>query len=140
MSSFENATEWHPDRSPDHVLRVEMPLFSKARPRLCRSGGAFMPPEYKRAQRLMRDQLIQQWKSDPLEGPIALSLDVYGEGRGDGDNIVGAFMDAAGPVKNGIGGILWNDDRVTIIPYLSIRWHKAKKTESLWIASIWLLE
>jgi len=99
-----------------------------------------MPPEYKQAQRQMREQLLQQWPGEPFEGPLALSLDVYGEGRGDADNIAGAFMDAAGPVKNGVGGILWNDDRVTIIPYLSIKWHKSKKTESLWIASIWLLD
>lgn len=140
MTVISSLVEWQPDREPDYRLRVDMPLFSKARPRLCRTGGAYMPPEYKQAQRLMRDQLKEQWKQEPLEGPLALCLDVYGEGRGDNDNIAGAFMDAAGPVKNGVGGILWNDDRVSIIPYLSIRWHKAPKVDSAWIASIWLLE
>ena len=60
---------------------------------------------------------------------ISLSLDVYGEGRGDADNIAGAFMDAA-------QGILFVDDRVSIISRLTVKWQKAPKTESLWLAGL----
>lgn len=115
--------------SPDYVLVIKRPLFSKARPRLTRTGHAFMPPAYKLAQAEMRKQIRQQWAQGPLEGPISLSLLVKGEGRGDTDNIAGAFMDAA-------QGILWLDDRVTVIPKLSIEWKKAPKTDSEWIILI----
>lgn len=115
--------------SPDYVLVIKRPLFSKARPRLTRTGHAFMPPAYKLAQAEMRKQLKQQWTRGPLEGPIHLALVVKGEGRGDTDNIAGALMDAA-------QGILWLDDRVTVIPKLSIEWTKATKAESEWVVMI----
>ena len=115
--------------SADHVLVIKRPLFSKARPRLTRTGHAFMPPAYKLAQAEMRKQIRQQWTSGPLEGPISLTLMVKGEGRGDTDNIAGAFMDAA-------QGVLWLDDRVSVIPKLSIEWQKATKVESEWIVII----
>jgi Holliday junction resolvase RusA-like endonuclease len=113
----------------DYVITIKQPLFSKARPRLTKTGHAYMPPAYKLAQAEMRRQLKEQWKQGPLEGPIALELIIKGEGRGDADNIVGAFMDAA-------QGILWIDDRVTIIPDLSVHWTKAPKAESVWVANI----
>jgi Holliday junction resolvase RusA-like endonuclease len=115
--------------SPDYILIIKRPLFSKARPRLTRTGHAFMPPAYKLAQAEMRKQIRQQWKHGPLEGPISLALEVKGEGRGDTDNIAGAFMDAA-------QGILWLDDRVSVIPQLSISWQKASKADSEWIVRI----
>jgi Holliday junction resolvase RusA-like endonuclease len=88
-----------------------------------------MPPAYKLAQAEMRRQLIAQWKAGPLEGPVSLELLITGEGRGDTDNIAGAFMDSA-------HGILWIDDRVTIIPELKVVWTKAPKADSLWVANI----
>lgn len=118
---------------PDYVLTIKQPLFSKARPRLTRTGHAYMPQPYKLAQAEMRRQLLSQWKHGPLEGPIALELAVKGEGRGDSDNIAGAFMDAA-------HGILWIDDRVTIIPELKITWKKAPKNESVWVVYITHIE
>lgn len=77
--------------------------------------------------------MIAQWNLGPLEGPLLLELFVKGESRGDSDNIAGAFMDAA-------HGILWIDDRVTVIPRLHIEWEKASKAESIWIAWITLLQ
>lgn len=88
-----------------------------------------MPQPYKLAQAEMRRQMLSQWTRGPLEGPVSLELFVKGEGRGDGDNIAGAFMDAA-------HGILWIDDRVTVIPVLKISWEKAAKADSVWIAHI----
>lgn len=111
-----------------YTLRIEMPLFSKARPRLG-AHGAFMPPAYKEKQRKMRLLIREQWKRDPLDGPIRLDVECQGEGRVDADNLIGALMDAA-------QGILWFDDRVSIIPEITVSWRKAKKAESLWVLTI----
>jgi Holliday junction resolvase RusA-like endonuclease len=121
--------------SPDHVLEIQMPLFSKARPRLTRSGHAYMPAAYREAQLEMQCQIRRQWQQDPLEGPLALHVEMHGEGRGDADNLVGALLDAAGPSK-GKPGMLWVDDRVSIIPYVFAEWHKAPKTDSRWTIKI----
>jgi Holliday junction resolvase RusA-like endonuclease len=89
-----------------------------------------MPAPYKTAQEALRRQLRVQWDREPLSGPVYLHLCVYGEGRGDTDNIAGALMDSA-------HGILWEDDRVTVIPTLSIEWQKTTKADSHWIIQIW---
>ena len=78
-------------------------------------------------------QLKEQWQGPPLEGPIRLELRVKGEGRADADNIIGALMDAA-------NGILWVDDRVSIIPQIEVCWDKVPKAESQWLITIWLLD
>jgi Holliday junction resolvase RusA-like endonuclease len=124
--------------SPDYVLEVRMPLFSKARPRLTKTGHAYMPQAYRDAQAEMQRQIREQWPHEPLEGPIALYIRVYGEGRGDSDNISGAILDAAGPSK-GKPGILWEDDRVSVIPCLIFEWEKASKPESRWVIQIAVL-
>lgn len=118
--------------SPDYTLVIRQPLFSKARPRLTRSGHAYMPAAYKEAQAKMRRQLKEQWSEGPLEGPISLLIRVKGEGRGDTDNIAGAFMDVA-------QGIVFTDDRVSVIPRMAIEWQKASKADSEWIIEIRLL-
>lgn len=108
---------------------IKQPLFSKARPRLTRYGKAYMPAAYKKAQSRLRADLASQWSSAPLEGPVWLDIQVYGEGRGDLDNIAGAFMDAA-------QGVLFTDDRVSVISRLTIEWTKAGKNDSRWIVRI----
>lgn len=113
-------------------LVVHMPLFSKARPRVT-SRGTFMPAEYKKKQKEMLRQVQEQYTGAPLEGPIRVEIDVYGEGRADGDNIIGALFDS-------VNGVLWVDDRVSIIPQLEVRWQKAPKAESKWVIRIWLLD
>lgn len=117
---------------PDYVLSIKQPLFSKARPRLTRSGHAYMPQPYKDSQSRMRTQLVEQWSNEPLEGPVALVIKAKGEGRGDADNIAGAFMDAA-------QGIVFTDDRVSNVPILIFSWEKASKSDSCWLVSIFLL-
>ena len=111
------------------IIRVKMPLFSKARPRVT-SHGTFMPKEYKQKQAEMKRQLLEAWGDrEPLGGPIGLDLELYGEARADADNIIGALMDSA-------NGLLWHDDRVNIIPEISVKWKKAAKNDSLWILKI----
>lgn len=121
--------------SPDYVLQVDMPLHSKARPRMTKTGHAYMAQSYRDAQAEMRKQLQAQWHDGPLQGPIALCLRIYGDGRGDSDNIAGFLMDAAGPSK-GQPGLLWEDDRVSVISTLIVEWEKAPKAESKWIIQI----
>jgi Holliday junction resolvase RusA-like endonuclease len=117
------------DKKHLSTIQVRMPLFSKARPRVT-SRGTFMPKEYKQKQAEMKRQLLEAWEDrEPLSGPIALDLELYGEGRADADNIIGALMDSA-------NGILWTDDRVSIIPQISVNWEKAAKADSLWILKI----
>jgi len=91
--------------------------------------GAFMPPAYKEKQRKMRILIREQWDRPPLEGPMRLEIECWGEGRVDADNMIGALMDAA-------NGILWTDDRVSIIPEIRVVWHKAKKNQSKWLIKI----
>lgn len=124
--------------SPDYVLEVRMPLFSKARPRLTKGGHAYMPAAYRDAQAEMQRQILEQWPHEPLAGPIALYIRAYGEGRGDSDNLSGALLDAAGPSK-GKPGILWEDDRVSVISCLIFEWEKAAKADSRWVIQIALL-
>ena len=112
-----------------------MPLFSKARPRLTKTGHAYMPQAYRDSQTEMRRQIREQWDREPLTGPISLYMKLYGEARGDNDNIAGAMLDAAGPSK-GQPGILWEDDRVSVIPCLIVEWEKASKADSRWIIQI----
>ena len=113
-------------------LTIQMPLFSKARPRVT-SRGTFMPKEYQEKRKEMLRQIKEQYQGDPLAGPIRLEIDVYGEGRADTDNIIGALMDTANKV-------LWSDDRVTVIPEIQVRWTKAAKADSKWVVRIHLLD
>lgn len=121
--------------SPDYVLVVDMPLHSKARPRLTKSGHAYMAQSYRLAQAEMQRKIREQWPDEPLLGPIALYVKIKGEGRGDADNIAGFLMDAAGPSKNK-PGILWQDDRVSVIPLIIVDWEKTPKAESQWTIHI----
>lgn len=113
-------------------LTILMALFSKARPRVT-SRGTFMPKEYQAKRKEMLRQIKEQYTGAPLEGPIRLEVDVYGEGRADADNIVGAFMDTA-------NGVLWTDDRVSVIPELQVRWRKAPRGASKWVVRIYPLD
>jgi Holliday junction resolvase RusA-like endonuclease len=84
-----------------------------------------MPKEYKQKQKEMLSQLLAQYSGPPMEGPLWVDLELHGEGRGDIDNMVGAFFDTANKV-------LWVDDRVSIISKLSVSWAKTKKENSYW--------
>lgn len=109
-------------------ITVTMPLFSKARPRVT-SRGTFMPKSYKDNQKEMLRQIKEQYQGEPTEGPVAVHLELRGEGRADIDNMVGAFFDVANKV-------LWVDDRVSIIPQVSASWTKCKKIDSRWEITI----
>lgn len=124
--------------TPDYTIAVKMPLHSKARPRMTRSGHAYMAQSYREAQAEMRRQIVDQWDQEPLQGPLAVHIEMHGEGRGDADNLQGFVLDSAGPSKNQ-DGVLWVDDRVSVISYLSSEWHKTPKADSYWIIKIAVL-
>lgn len=109
-------------------LTIWHPLFSKARPRVTRHG-TFMPKAYKDNQKALLDKIKEQYDGPPLKGPLRVEMELKGEGRTDIDNVVGAFFDTANKV-------LWEDDRISIIPELSVRWQKTKKDQSCWIVRI----
>jgi Holliday junction resolvase RusA-like endonuclease len=135
LSSIERVIE-----SPDWILDIKMPLFSKERPRLTKGGHAYMPESYRQKQAEMKRQIREQWLEDGnLIGPLAIYIKAYGEARGDGDNITGAFLDAAGPSK-GVPGVLLSDDRVSVIPLLIFDWQKSPKENSRWLVHILKLD
>lgn len=109
-------------------LTFNVPLFSKARPRVT-TNGVFMPKQYMVNRRAMISQMKEQYEGQPLEGPLRLELNLFGEGRGDADNILGSLLDAG-------NGILWVDDRVSIISEIEVTWEKAKKIDSKWMLKI----
>lgn len=115
--------------TPRIELEIFHQLFSKARPRVTKTGHAFMPKAYKENQRELLAKIKEQYSGPPLKGPLRVEIVLHGEGRGDVDNIVGALFDTANKV-------LWEDDRVSIISELSVRWVKAKKEQSCWYVKI----
>lgn len=88
-----------------------------------------MPKSYKDNQKEMLRQIKEQYTGSPMEGPVAVNLELHGEGRADIDNMIGAFFDVANKT-------LWVDDRVSIIPEVSAAWTKCKKADSKWIITI----
>jgi len=113
-------------------LKIYHPLFSKARPRVTKHG-TFMPVAYKKNQKEMLEKIKEQYDGLPLEGPLRIEIQLWGEGRADIDNIIGAFFDTA---NKG----LWVDDRVSVIPQVTVSWTKAIKAESRWLIRIYEIE
>lgn len=111
------------------TLEIFHPLFSKARPRVT-SRGTFMPAAYKKNQKELLAKVKEQYNGPPLEGPLRVEMELYGEGRADIDNVVGAFFDT-------VNKVLWVDDRISIISELSVRWTKCKKEHSTWTVRIY---
>lgn len=120
-----------------HAFMIELTiyhqLFSKARPRVTKTGHAFMPKSYKNNQKELLAKIKEQYTGPPLEGPLHVEMELYGEGRGDIDNVVGAFFDTANK-------ILWIDDRISVISELSVKWTKTKKEHSRWVVRIDVIE
>ncbi len=109
-------------------LKIYHPLFSKARPRVT-SKGTFMPAAYKKNQKELLEKVKEQYDGGPLEGPLRVEMELHGEGRADIDNVVGAFFDT-------VNKVLWEDDRISIIPELAVSWKKCKKEESYWVVRV----
>lgn len=89
-----------------------------------------MPKAYRDKQKEMLKQIKDQYKGEPLENPVSVEIELQGEGRGDIDNMIGAFFDTANKV-------LWVDDRVSIISQVSASWKKSKKSDSFWAIKVY---
>ena len=88
-----------------------------------------MPKSYKDNQKQLLAKVKEQYDGPPLKGPLRVEMELHGEGRADIDNVVGAFFDT-------VNTVLWEDDRISIIPELSVRWMKCKKQQSTWYVRI----
>jgi len=110
------------------TLEIFHPLFSKARPRVT-AKGTFMPASYRKNQKELLEKVKEQYDGPPLQGPLRVEMELHGEGRADIDNVVGAFFDT-------VNKVLWEDDRISIISELSVRWTKCKKEHSTWYVRV----
>jgi Holliday junction resolvase RusA-like endonuclease len=105
-------------------IYLPLRLMSKARPRVTRFG-AYMPKPYQDWRKECVELLKEAWPYDPIDHPISVSIECAGAARGDVDNYMGAFFDAANK-------ILWVDDRCSIIKSACISHTKAKLADSYW--------
>jgi Holliday junction resolvase RusA-like endonuclease len=117
-------------RTADFELRV--PLMSKARPRSPRGGGRpYMPKAYMQWKATVRALLAEWWTIPPLADVRCLVLVFRGPARGDLDNLAGALLDAG-------NGLLWTDDRVSVMPCMALRFTKTNRdNQSIYLKVIW---
>ena len=105
-------------------LTLPIRLMSKARPRVT-SRGTYMPKAYQDWRKECAELLKNQWKLPPIDHPIAVEVDCYGTARGDIDNYMGALFDTG-------RGIVWADDRASIIQRATVTYYKRPMAESCW--------
>lgn len=113
----------------DFVLPIS--LQPKARPRF--KGKAYMPTEYRKWMKECRSILAEWWVLPPLDKGQLLALHFLfrGPGRSDLDNLQGAVLDAG-------NGIVWVDDRVTVVRRIEAEWEKASTSDqSIYLKVIW---
>lgn len=113
----------------DFVL--PLPLQPKARPRF--SKVAYTAPNYREWMKQCRAILAEWWTRPPLQKGevIAVHFRFCGPGTSDLDNLTGAVMDAG-------NGIVWADDRVTILKRIEAEWEKQPKAnQSIHLKVIW---
>jgi Holliday junction resolvase RusA-like endonuclease len=116
-------------KSADFML--PMPLQPKARPRF--SGHAYNDSRYRAWMKQCRAILGEWWTAPPLQKGqlLCLYLLFRGPGTSDLDNLQGAVLDAG-------KGIIWADDRVTIVRKIEAEWEKAPKSnQSILLKVIW---
>ena len=107
---------------------LHLPLMSKARPRFGQ-GRSYLPAKYREWKNNARDQLKAIWVEFELDTlqQFEMEVEAYGPGRCDADNLIGALLDSGIPDKKTGWAGAWKDDRVTVIPFISFRWHRSKE-------------
>lgn len=107
-------------RTAEFLLRV--PLQPKERPRF--SGHAYKSDRYREWTQQCRAILAEWWTIPPLgKGQIvSVHFTFRGPGISDLDNLQGAVMDAG-------KGIVWVDDRVTVIKRTEANWEKSPRNQ-----------
>lgn len=112
---------------PDKLtIRIPYPGKPKARPRVTRTGHAFMPKPYMDWKELVRGFLKDSCRAVHFDGPVRCDMVFHKEHirlviekidgdqqyiRGDIDNLAGGLMDAIQPAK-GETGLFTNDSQV----------------------------
>lgn len=86
-------------------------------------GPSYMPADYKKWIKELRAQMAEHWTEPPLHTVNVLWCKFYGPARSDLDNLLGAVMDAG-------NGLIWKDDRVSIIGRVEAEWEKAPPANS----------
>lgn len=103
------------------VITLPIAPLAKARPRFVRATGrTYMPKDYMAWKAAVAALVAQHWNMPPLPGVFHLHVHFVCVGTWDGDNLIGAVMDAC-------RGVLWSDDRVTVIPRGSWSWEPCKQ-------------
>lgn len=102
-------------------FELPLRLQPKARPRF--AGHAYKDSKYRSWMESARSILSEWWTVPPLgKGQIvALHLTFRGPGTSDLDNLAGAVLDAG-------KGIVWADDRVTVVRRIEADWEQAPKS------------
>lgn len=124
------------EQQPGRQLRIAdfelpLPLQPKSRPRF--SGHAYKDTTYREWTLQCRAILAEWWAIPPLEKGqvIAVQFCFRGPGRSDLDNLQGAVMDAG-------KGIVWADDRVTVLRRITAEWEPAPTNkQSIYIKVVW---
>jgi Holliday junction resolvase RusA-like endonuclease len=92
-----------------------------------------MPPAYMEWKQRVRAQMGEWWTRPPLQKGevIAVHFLFRGPGTSDLDNLQGAVMDAG-------NGIIWADDRVTVLRRIDAEWVQSpKNNQSIHLKVIW---
>ena len=86
-----------------------------------------------------RDHLKQLWVDFdlPTLELFEMEVEAHGPGRCDADNLLGALLDSGIPDKKTGWAGAWKDDRVTVIPFVSLRWIRSK--EQFWVVRLRIL-
>lgn len=113
-------------------FELRVPLMSKARPRTPRRGGRpYTPEAYRQWLATTKAVLSEWWTVAPLPKVTVIHMLFRGPARGDLDNLAGAVLDAG-------KGVVWLDDRVTVVPCLALRFHKVRPADaSINLRVIW---
>lgn len=110
---------------------LPLPLQPKARPRF--GTHAYKDSRYRAWAQQCQAILSEWWTIPPLgKGQVlAVQMTFRGPGTSDLDNLQGAVMDAG-------NGIVWTDDRVTVLRRIEAEWEKApKNNQSIYLKVIW---
>jgi Holliday junction resolvase RusA-like endonuclease len=114
-------------------FELRLPLQPKARPRFSGQGRAYTDSRYREWMQSARAILGEWWTLPPLDQNkvVVVSVLFRGPGVSDLDNLLGAVLDAG-------KGVLWVDDRVTIISRVEASWRQSTRADqSIKLSIVW---
>ena len=85
------------------TMLIAMPPMGKARPRVTKSGHAFMPSSYTKWKKDFAARAVFAWRPWPkITGPFSIKITIVtksGKCRSDIDNCAGSILDALQDAK-----------------------------------------